>query len=107
VLGLPGNPVSSFVTFLLFARPALLALQGHARPLPPRGRARLTEAPPRRDREQALRVRLDDADGTLSATPTGAQGSHVTASLAAADALLFVPAGAAPQAGDHCEVERI
>ncbi|MDO8188311.1 molybdopterin molybdotransferase MoeA [Conexibacter sp. JD483] len=107
VLGLPGNPVSSYVTFLLFARPALLARQGHAQPLPPRGRARLTEAPPRREREQALRVRLDDADGTVAATPTGAQGSHITGSLAAADALLFVPAGATPQAGDSCEIERI
>ena len=107
VLGLPGNPVSSFVTFLLFARPALLARQGAARPLPPRGRAALAEAPPRREREQALRVRLDEADGLLTATPTGAQGSHITGSLAAADALLFVPAGSAPQAGDRCEIERI
>ncbi len=107
VLGLPGNPVSSFVTFLLFARPALLRRQGHAQPLPSRGRAQLTEAPPRREREQALRVRLDETDGTLKATPTGAQGSHITGSLAAADALLFVPAGATPQAGDSCEIERI
>lgn len=107
VLGLPGNPVSSFVTFLLFARPALLARQGHAQPLPQRGRARLTEAPPQREREQALRVRLDDADGVIRATPTGAQGSHITGSLAAADALLFVPGGATVAAGDSCEIERI
>ncbi len=40
MLGLPGNPVSSYVTFLLFARPALLQRQGHAQPLPARGRAR-------------------------------------------------------------------
>lgn len=105
VLGLPGNPVSSFVTFVLFARPALLALQG-AKPLPDRGEARLTEAVARRDREQAIRVRLAQRDGILRATPNGAQGSHVTRSLAGADALAFVPAGDGElAAGAAVEVE--
>src|SRR4051794_41181360 len=56
VFGLPGNPVSALVTFALFARPALLALQGAAEP--PEGAARLA-APVRRNagREQAGRVR--------------------------------------------------
>jgi molybdopterin molybdotransferase len=54
VFGLPGNPVSSFVTFVLFARPALRALQG-AEPLPARERATLTEDVPRRGRTQAVR----------------------------------------------------
>ena len=52
VFGLPGNPVSSFVTFVLFARPALRALQG-MEPLPPREQATLTEEVPRRGRTQA------------------------------------------------------
>jgi molybdopterin molybdotransferase len=108
VLGLPGNPVSAFVTFLLFARPALRALQGAAAPLPPRVEAVLTEEVPRRAREQALRVRLSLRDGALHATPTGAQGSHVTASLLAADALAFVPAGEGIlAAGAHVAIERI
>jgi molybdopterin molybdotransferase len=107
VFGLPGNPVSSFVTFALFARPALRALQG-AQPLPPRERATLTEDVPRRGRTQALRVRLDAADGTLRATPTGAQGSHVTASLLGADALAFVAPGAGvAAAGEQLPVERL
>ncbi len=107
VFGLPGNPVSSFVTFALFARPALRALQG-APPLPPSERAVLTEDVPRRARTQALRVRLDAADGTLRATPTGAQGSHVTASLLGADALAFVPAGESVAArGEQVPVERL
>jgi len=107
VFGLPGNPVSSFVTFALFARPALRALQG-AQPLPPRERAVLTEDVPRRARTQALRVRLDAADGTLRATPTGAQGSHVTASLLGADALAFVAAGeGVAAAGEQVPVERL
>jgi molybdopterin molybdotransferase len=107
VFGLPGNPVSSFVTFVLFARPALRALQG-AEPLPRRERATLTEDVPRRGRMQALRVRLDGGDGTLRATRTGAQGSHVTASLLGADALAFVAAGAGvAAAGSPVLVERL
>jgi molybdopterin molybdotransferase len=107
VFGLPGNPVSSFVTFLLFARPALLALQG-AEPLPPRASATLAADVRRGRREQAVRVRLDARDGVLHATPTGPQGSHVTSSLLGADALAFVTAGAgvAP-AGAQVPVEPI
>jgi len=107
VFGLPGNPVSSFVTFALFARPALRALQG-AEPLPPRERAALAVDVSRRGRTQALRVRLDGGDGSLRATPTGPQGSHVTASLLDADALAFVPAGdSALTAGEQVPVERL
>ncbi|HEX5146139.1 MAG TPA: gephyrin-like molybdotransferase Glp [Conexibacter sp.] len=107
VFGLPGNPVSSYVTFMLFARPALRALQG-AEPLPPRTQATLTEALPRRGRTQVARVRLDERDGELRATPTGAQGSHVTASLAAADALVFVHGGSGVvAAGTHVTTERL
>jgi molybdopterin biosynthesis enzyme len=53
-------------------------------------------------------VRLDAYDGTLRATPTGAQGSHVTASLAAADALAFVPVGdGIATAGTRVAIERL
>ena len=107
VFGLPGNPVSSFVTFALFARPALRALQG-AEPLPARERATLAEDVPRRGRVQALRVRLDARDGTLRAMPSGAQGSHVTGSLVAADALAFVDAGEGmARAGSQVAIERL
>jgi molybdopterin molybdotransferase len=107
VFGLPGNPVSSFVTFALFVRPALRGLQG-AEPLPPREQAILTEDVLRRGRTQAVRVRLTAGDGTLRATPTGAQGSHMTASLASADALAFVAAGdGLAEAGARVPVERL
>jgi len=107
VFGLPGNPVSSYVTFVLFARPALRALQG-AEPLPPREHAALAVEVPRRGRTQALRVRLDDRDGTLRATPTGPQGSHVTASLLGADALALIAAGeGVAAAGEQVPVERL
>jgi molybdopterin molybdotransferase len=93
VLGLPGNPVSAFVCFVLFAAPALRALQG-APPLLPRRPARLAEPVPRSpDREQAVRVRVEELpDGTL-ATPTGPQGSHRLSSMLGANALAMVPAG--------------
>jgi molybdopterin molybdotransferase len=101
VLGLPGNPVSAYVAFVLFAAPALRALQG-AEPLPPRRRARLA-APVARlaDRAQAVRVRVDErADGPV-ATPTGEQGSHRLSSMLGAGALAMVAAGE----GDALEAE--
>ena len=61
VFGLPGNPVSSLVGFELFVRPAVLALQGHADPLPAvragaARRARAAEPGPRRARPRANSV---------------------------------------------------
>lgn len=96
VFGLPGNPVSAMVTFLLFARPALRALQG-ASPEATRERAVLADALPRHPaREEAVRVRLERGDGAPRARPTGPQGSHVLRSMLGADGLALVPAGAAP-----------
>jgi molybdopterin molybdotransferase len=90
VFGLPGNPVSAYVTFLLFARPALNALQG-ADATVPRTSATLAQAVPRHpDRDECVRVRRR-ADGTVE--PTGPQGSHVLSSLLGADALAIVPRG--------------
>jgi len=89
VFGLPGNPVSSVVTFLLFAQPALKQMQGQD-PAQPHTTATLTTPvaqTPHRD--EMVRVRLD---GT-AATPTGAQGSHVLTSLLGADGLARIPAG--------------
>jgi molybdopterin molybdotransferase len=93
VLGLPGNPVSALVTFVLFGAPALRALQG-APPLPARRHARFAEPVQRLpDREQAVRVRLEEGPGGTVATPTGAQGSHRLSSMLGAGALAMVPAG--------------
>lgn len=94
VLGLPGNPVSAAVCFVLFARPALRALQG-LDPLPEPLRARLAHDVRRSpDREQAVRVALRPApDGGLEARSTGAQSSHLMTSLVGADGLALVPAG--------------
>jgi molybdopterin molybdotransferase len=90
VLGLPGNPVSAYVTFSLFAAPALAMLQG-ADPRPRVRRARLGEAVPRHaDRDECVRVQID-AEGV--ANLTGPQGSHVLSSLLHADGLAVIPRG--------------
>jgi molybdopterin molybdotransferase len=94
VFGLPGNPVSAVVTFGLFVRPALAALQGRAdeHRLDPEA-VLATSVRRNHDREQALRVRLERRDGRLVAHPNGPQGSHIVTSLLGADALALVPAG--------------
>jgi molybdopterin molybdotransferase len=94
VFGLPGNPVSAVVTFSLFVRPALAALQGASTISRLEPDAVLGEGVLRNPRrEQAVRVRLQRRDGHLTAIPNGAQGSHVLSSLLGADALAMVPSG--------------
>jgi molybdopterin molybdotransferase len=94
VFGLPGNPVSAAVTFSLFARPALLALQGLRASSRATRYATLGVAVPRNPRrEQAVRVRLDHRDGVPVAVPNGPQGSNIVSSLIGADALALIPAG--------------
>ncbi len=99
VFGLPGNPVSAYVTFSLFARPALAALQGATGERQNVEHASLGVAVRRSpEREQALRVRLERSNGTLVAVPNGPQGSHIISSLLGADALALIPRGEEPLA---------
>jgi molybdopterin molybdotransferase len=94
VFGLPGNPVSTFVTFWLFVSRGLAALQGADEKRPAAPNASLAVAVRRnRHREQALRVRLERRDGGLVAIPNGPQGSHIISSLLGADALALIPSG--------------
>jgi molybdopterin molybdotransferase len=93
VFGLPGNPVSSVVTFTLFVGPTLAALQG-ASAEAPHEQADLGASVKRNPaRQQAVRVRLEHRDGAIVAIPNGPQGSHLVSSLVGADALAFIPAG--------------
>jgi len=96
-LGLPGNPVSSYVTFELFARPAILALQGAADPHRRRFAARLTEdviVPSHL--ETYIRAAFTPSDEALPAVrPTDSQDSSALKSLARADGLIVIPAGSA------------
>jgi molybdopterin molybdotransferase len=95
VFGLPGNPVSAVVTFTLFARPALTALQGQAPDAGEQASAVLAEPVRRRpDRDRAICVSLRLGAQATVATPTGVQESHLLSSLQGADALAIVPAGA-------------
>jgi molybdopterin molybdotransferase len=94
VFGLPGNPVSTFVTFWLFVSRALAALQGAEEGRRADERASLAVAVHLNpNREQALRVRLERRDGGLAAVPNGPQGSHIISSLLGADALAMIPRG--------------
>ncbi|KTR87824.1 molybdopterin biosynthesis protein [Microbacterium testaceum] len=93
VFGLPGNPVSVAVSFEVFVRPALLALQGRA--VLDRRIARLTASeswttPP--GRRQYLPAAIDLVAGTVRPATAGGSGSHLAASLARAEAFAVVPA---------------
>jgi molybdopterin molybdotransferase len=90
LLALPGNPVSSYVSFELFVRPAIRALMGLPDVHRPTTRAKLSAdkaltSP--KGRRQFLRGTY--TDGTV--TPVGGAGSHLVAALAHADALIVVP----------------
>lgn len=106
VFGLPGNPVSAMVTFLLFARPAIRALLGAAERIRRVAAILDEDLPQAPGRAHAVRCSLELHDDGWHASPTGNQGSHVLTSMLGADALAIVPAeGAAPVAGSHIEVE--
>jgi molybdopterin molybdotransferase len=98
-IGLPGNPVSSFITFLLLARPLLLRRMGVSDAAPQRLRlpAAFNWAKPDPKREEFLRVRLQQ-DGSLALYPN--QGSGVLSSLAFADGLAALMPAQKVQAGD-------
>ena len=111
LFGLPGNPVSSFVTFELFVRPVLRRLRGED---PAAGRvvvrARLADEVAKSAARRAfIRVRLEhDADGAWRARLAGGQGSHVLSALAAANGLAIIPEGeAVAPAGTEVEVIRL
>lgn len=97
-IGLPGNPVSSFVTFLIFVRPFLLKTQGLADVRPKSILARADFEWPEPDaRREFLRVKWN-AQGGLDLYPT--QDSAVLTSTAWADGLVDNPAGHAIRKGD-------
>jgi molybdopterin molybdotransferase len=89
VFGLPGNPVSVFVTFEEFVKPALLMLQGKKQEeelVPGRMDARFENG----SRLHFVRVRCNSAKGGLRVVPLKGQGSHMLGSLAASNGLLKV-----------------
>jgi putative molybdopterin biosynthesis protein len=105
VMGAPGYPVSAALTFDIFARPLLAALEGAPTPGWPLARSRLTRklASPM-GMDDWIRVRLGRVGGELVATPLP-RGAGVLTSLVRADGLLVVPAALEGRhAGDEVEV---
>jgi len=94
VFGLPGFPVSSLVSFEVFVRPALRALQGDATPFRPRIEVVLADPiRPSPDRPEYQRIIVRYREGRMVATTTGSQSSSRLLSLRGANGLLLVPAG--------------
>ena len=92
VFGVPGNPVASMVSFEMYVRPALLALQGRPDVYRPWFLARAAEPVGRtKGRTEARRCRLTHENGHMRFTTTGPQGSGILSSMAGADGLFFVP----------------
>ncbi len=105
LFGLPGNPVSAFVTFLLLARPAILRWQGAKDTSLPSHPGILGETFSNADtrRRHFVRVIVDEQGKVRSA---GAQASHMMSSLSAANGLLEVPPGKNLAAGTVVQVLR-
>ncbi|HEY4409227.1 MAG TPA: gephyrin-like molybdotransferase Glp [Acidimicrobiia bacterium] len=110
IFGLPGNPVSSNVSFELFARPALLQMMGHARRFRP-----VTPAVAAHDMRRRAdgKLHLDrvtlrrDESGRLVAASAGGQASNVLSAMAASDGLVLLPDGEGVAAGEMVDVLRL
>jgi len=91
IITLPGNPVSSYISFEQFVLPALRRMMGRTPYLRPSADAVLTHALTSPDgRRQYARGILSVVDGRLAVTPVGPQGSHMIGDLAESDALIVV-----------------
>lgn len=93
--GLPGNPVSCMVSFLLFIAPAIRKAMGQkANLLPPIVMTRISVAlKSRGDRRNYMRVRVVARDGELVSLPMASQGSGVSTSMVQANGLAIVETG--------------
>jgi molybdopterin molybdotransferase len=102
VFGLPGNPVSAFVTFLQFVQPAILKMMGANNLNLPKTSARLTvDLTNEGDRPHYVRGRIEN--GTF--VPVGRQESHALFGLSQSNALLRLAVGESLRAGEIVDVE--
>ncbi len=105
VFGLPGNPVSSMVSFELFARPALRKMMGHSqlqRPIQV-GSAAQDWRRGSDGKTHFVRVAIDQDHGVFSIRSAGGQGSHQLTAMAGADALAVLPDGDGVEQGAPLE----
>jgi len=108
IFGLPGNPVSSMVSFELLARPGLRKMMGvpaeawHR----PRVLAQLEGPLPRHQdgKTHFARVNVRWVDGQAMIRSAGGQGSHQLSAMAGADGLAALPDGEGLAVGDHASV---
>ena len=107
LFGLPGNPVSTRVSFELFVRPALRRLAGHRDVDRPRFRAVLNEPMARSSDGKLHVVHVEvcvDGDARLRIERVARQGSHLLKGIAGANALALLPDGAGAAAGESVDV---
>jgi molybdenum cofactor synthesis domain-containing protein len=106
VFGLPGNPVSSMVSFELFARPSLRAMAGYTDLERLRVQAVADTSLGRRTdgKTHFARVRWEYRDGAFHVGSAGAQGSHQLSAMADANGLAVLPDGDGPGVGDLVEL---
>ena len=91
-LGLPGNPVSSMVTFEMFVRPAMLKMMGKKNLTKPTIEAVAEDSVANRDRRRVFaRVRVEKRNGQYFARLTGPQGSGILTSMTSANGLMIIP----------------
>lgn len=94
LLGLPGNPVSTAVTFMLFGSPLIRKMLGHTRLIKPQINVIVKDGVAERaQRRHYVRAHVTWQDGRFVAHTTGNQGSHVMTSLLNANAFVIVPEG--------------
>ena len=108
-LGLPGNPVSSMITFEQFARPAILKMMGRRILAKPTIRAIIEDNIANTDgRRLFARVTVTRRSGQYRASLTGPQGSGILTSMAEADGLAVIPESSkGVKAGDMVEVQML
>jgi molybdopterin molybdotransferase len=106
VFSLPGNPVSTMITFEEFVRPALLKMQGHRRVLRPLFKAVLREGLKKKPgKVQIVRLRLEKEHGRWYATSAGNQQTAILKTMVDAQAIALLPAeSTAFASGDEVNV---
>jgi molybdopterin molybdotransferase len=109
LFGLPGNPVSSMVSFEQFVRPSILKMMGHRNLFRKTIRALLKESiDKKKGTRHFIRARITFEDGRYRAVSTGEQGSGILKSMVHANGLIVLPEDAASvKAGDMVTVQLI
>ena len=108
VFGLPGNPVSSMVSFLEFVRPLVMKLTGRATDLPEISAFLKTPIVKKDNRRHFLRVKLDYRNQKYFASLTGPQGSGILRSMVECDGIAIIPENTkALKVGDRVTVQLV